>query len=111
MLEINGSVIRLTKGDTAHLSVDIANAATGEKYKMRPNDQLFLTIRKQYYKNAPVLVQKKLIASHDFTLLPEDTKDIAPGTYYYDVELRTGDEVYTVIQCSDFVLLPEVTMQ
>lgn len=111
MLEINGNTIRLTKGDTAHLSVNVANTATGDNYEVKPDDLLFLTIRKKNYEEMPVLVQKKLIGSKDFTILPEDTKNMVSGTYCYDVELRTGDEVYTVIQCSDFVLLPEVTTQ
>lgn len=111
MLEINGSTIRLTKGDTAHLNVSIANTATGENYEMQENDLLFLTIRRQHYTDSPVLVQKKLTGSSDFTLLPEDTARLTSGTYCYDVELRTGNEVFTIIQCSDFELLPEVTTQ
>lgn len=110
MLEINGSTIKLTRGDTAHLSVNVANTATGENYELKSDDLMFLTIRRKHYEKMPVLVQKKLIGSNDFTILPEDTKSMDAGTYCYDVELRTGDdEVYTVIQCSDFVLLPEVT--
>lgn len=110
MLEINGSDIYLTKGDTAHLSVGITNDASGDAYEMQPNDTLILTVRKQAYEASPVLLQKTVKGSADIYLAPEDTASLAPGSYKYDVELRSGQDVYTVVPCSEFVLTPEVTM-
>lgn len=109
MLEINGSDIYLTKGDTAHLAVGITNAASGDAYEMQPDDTLILTVRKQAYEASPVLLQKTVKGSSDIHLTPEDTAQMATGTYKYDVELRTGADIYTVIQCSMFKLLEEVT--
>lgn len=109
MLEINGSDIYLTKGDTAHLAVGITNAASGDAYEMQPNDTLIMTLRKHAYEASPVLLQKTVKGSTEIYLAPEDTAKIATGAYKYDVELRTGADVYTVIQCSVFKLLEEVT--
>lgn len=109
MLEINGSDIYLTKGDTAHLAVGITNAASGDAYLMQPDDTLILTVRKQAYEASPVLLQKTVKGGADIYLAPEDTAQLAPGAYKYDVELRTGADIYTVIQCSEFRLLVEVT--
>ena len=60
MLEINGSDIYLTKGDTAHLSVGITNDASGDAYEMQPDDTLILTVRNQAYEASPVLLQKMM---------------------------------------------------
>ena len=109
MLEINGSDIYLTKGDTAHLAVGITTAASGDAYLMQPDDTLIFTVRKQAYEASPVLLQKIVKGSSKIHLTPEDTAQLAPGSYKYDVELRTGADVYTVIQCSEFRLLVEVT--
>ena len=109
MLEISGSDIYLTRGDTAHLGVRIANEATGDAYEVKDSDTLILTVRKQAYEASPVLLQKTVKGSSEIHLTPEDTAQLTPGSYKYDVELRTGADVYTVIQCSEFKLLAEVT--
>ena len=111
MLQINnGNGIFLTRGDSAHLEVRIVNDVTGEEYDMQPGDTLILTVRESTIGQAPVLVQKVLTGTRDFYLSPDDTKKLRVATYKYDVELHTGSDVYTVIQCSEFKLLPEVTV-
>ena len=109
MLQIDGNNISLTRGDSAHLTVSIINGATGEEYEMQPNDTLLLTIRESAVALGQALVQKVLTGSKDFYFTPDDTKELRIRTYKYDVELRTGSDIYTIIQCSDFELLPEVT--
>jgi hypothetical protein len=109
MLEVNETMISLTKGDTAHLSVEITNSPSGEAYTILADDVVILTIKKQAYETAPIMLQKKVVGSGNIALAPEDTAEMAPGNYKYDVELRSGADVYTVIQCSEFTLLPEVT--
>lgn len=111
MFEIRGRDIYLTRGDTAHLSVDIHNEVTGADYEMQPEDTLHLTVRRQPSPTSPALVSKRVVGGKDINLAPEDTADILAGPYVYDVELRSGSGVYTIIQCSAFNLLPEVTTQ
>ena len=110
MLKIDGNNIFLTRGDSAHISVNIANNATAETYEIQESDTLILTVRESTVETSPVLVQKRITGSKDFYITPEDTKGLSVKSYKYDVELHSGDDVYTVIQCSDFKLLPEVTI-
>ena len=110
MLEIDGSTIYLTKGDSAVIAVDITNSVTGQNYAMPDGDKLSLTVRKRPYKASAVLVEKVVTGDTVFRLLPEDTAGLQSGTYQYDVELRSGQDVYTVVPCSEFILTPEVTM-
>lgn len=41
-------------------------------------------------------------------ILPTDTKNIAPGTYYCDIQFKSGDAVTTLFR-GEFVIVHEVT--
>lgn len=110
MLDICESRISLTRGDSAEIQVDIVNTVSGSPYEVGANDRLFFTVRKFASKSVPVVIEKVLTGSNIFHVAPEDTADLPTGTYKYDVELRSGADVYTVVPCSDFVLTQEVTM-
>lgn len=47
---LEDGTIRLTRGDTARLSVDIVNDADGSTYEVRPNDVLIMSLKKSYIK-------------------------------------------------------------
>lgn len=111
MFSIRGTDILLTRGDSAHLTVAIRNEVTGADYTLLPADELHLTVRRIASDDAPELVHKKVVGAADISLTPEDTADLRAGLYVYDVELRTGSDVYTVIPCSEFRIMPEVTTQ
>lgn len=112
MLYLVGNEIHLTKGDTARLSITVTNISTNEPYEVLPTDTLILTVRKRSRETSPVLIQKKLSGISDFHFVPKDTSELAVGEYVYDVELRTREgDIYTVIPCSSFRLLPEVTTE
>lgn len=110
MLYVNAdNSIRLTRGDTARLSVPIVNDLTGNAYEMATTDKLKMSIKKKETDSEP-LIQKILTGSNNFHICPSDTKYLQFGKYVYDVELTTEDgDVYTVIEPSVFELLKEVT--
>lgn len=47
---LEDGTIRLTRGDTARLSVDIVNDIDGLTYEVRPNDVLIMSLKKSYIK-------------------------------------------------------------
>lgn len=47
---LEDGTIRLTRGDTARLSVNIVNDADGSTYEVRPNDVLIMSLKKSYIK-------------------------------------------------------------
>lgn len=60
------------------------------------------------------LFVKKLTQAGDnkyqLDLLPEDTADLEPGQYFYDIGLQDGsNEFYNVIKLSPFIVIPAVT--
>lgn len=107
-IEGDGSV-RLTRGDTARLSVSIVDEITGEPYEVCETDELRLTVKKSI-KDSSYCFQKKVTGSSDFYIKPVDTNHLSFGRYVYDVELTTdGGDVFTVIEPSTFEIMQEVT--
>ena len=105
----SNNVIRLTRGDTAKLTVPIENDLDNSSYVMDEQDTLTFTIKKSVKDNEN-LVQKIVTGSNNFHIKPEDTDSLPFGKYVYDVQLTTaGGDVYTVIEPTSFEILSEVT--
>lgn len=108
LIQENG-VIKLTRGDTAYLKVDIVNDLSGEPYEMDPNDTLTLTV-KRTVKDTEICFQKTIKGSTEFKIEPEDTVHCSFAKYKYDVQLkRTNGDVHTVVVPTYFCILEEVT--
>lgn len=108
MFNIENRTISLTRGDTARIEIAISNTVTDEPYELQDGDTILLTVKRTT--NSPEKFQKSASGSNTIHIRPEDTKDMTPGRYMYDVEVRTAaGDVYTVIPVSEFNLLPEVT--
>lgn len=107
MLYINGTDIKLTRGDTAYLHIPL-KTPSGE-YEMSTTDTLTFTMKKNV-RETEHLIQKIVQGTNAFHIEPTDTSSMAFGKYVYDVQLETEDgDVYTVIPPSAFELLTEVT--
>lgn len=105
----SNNVIKLTRGDTAKLTVPIENDLDNSSYVMDEQDTLTFTIKKSVKDNEN-LVQKVVTGSNNFHIKPEDTDSLPFGKYVYDVQLTTaGGDVYTVIEPTSFEILSEVT--
>lgn len=105
----SNNVIRLTRGDTARITVPIENDLDNSSYVMDEQDTLTFTIKRRV-KDEEHLVQKNAIGSNNFHIKPEDTDSLPFGKYVYDVQLTTsGGDVYTVIEPTTFEILSEVT--
>lgn len=101
--------IRLTRGDTARLSVPIKNSSNDEEYTMQSGDNLYFTVKKSA-KDVEPLLQKVVTGSNVFHIKPEDTKTFPFGKYKYDVQITTASgDVYTVIEPTTFEIMEEIT--
>lgn len=109
MLHFKNGTIKLTRGDTARITVKITNETTGGDYTVASGDTLTLSVKKAITDGEPCL-QKVLTGTATFHIEPKDTANMAYGKYKYDVELKTVEgDVYTVIESSPFELTWEVT--
>lgn len=109
MLEVKGNNIKLTRGDTAFLTIPINDTVADEAYEIRETDILTLSVKKNV--NAKeYLFQKVIQGGNVFKIEPSDTKNLRYGTYIYDVQLNIGDDVFTIIKPSNFEVTTEVTI-
>lgn len=109
MLNINGSDIQLTRGDTAYIGLSITHD-DGTPYTRVEGDRLLFTVKKSY--NSDYEFLEKELSDMAITIAPEDTQEMDYGNYWYDVELTTADgAVFTVIGPARFILREEVSFQ
>lgn len=110
MLSVSGTTIKLTRGDTAYLSLDLT--MDGEEYEFADGDTITFSIRRTTDDNdVEYLLQKTIVAGDTIVIEPEDTKHLNYGRYKYDVQLNTAKgEIFTVIEPSTFQVAEEVTL-
>lgn len=107
MLYIKGNDIKLTRGDTLHLTIPITNGE--EEYVIQVDDTLVFSVKKML-SDSDYKIQKSIVGENTFHIEPNDTAKLPFGKYYYDIELRTAaGDIYTIIDTSSFELLTEVT--
>lgn len=105
----NNDEIRLTRGDTARLTVSIIDEPTQTEHVLNKDDILTLTVKKRA-KDSEHLMQKVSTGSNSFHIEPSDTSNLNFGTYVYDVQLnKASGDVYTIVEPAPFVILQEVT--
>ena len=102
MFYVNGTNIKLTRGDSATLSVAL------DGYTMEDGDALTLSCKVDPSKDEYLF---QLTADDQtFTFLPDTTAGLDFGAYRYDIQLTTsGGAVYTVIPVSSFTVMEEIT--
>ena len=88
----NGSsVINLTVGDDATLSVDV-HLDDGTEYDMGANDYLVFSVREKPNEDSPLLLEiESESGSTDIIFRHGDTSGLSPGYYSAEVQLMPED--------------------
>jgi hypothetical protein len=99
----------MTRGDTYNLTIALKNP-DDTLLILDPLDKLYFTLKKDT-DTSEIIVQKILTSDQrTITLHPTDTKDLAYGTYLFDIELRKGTgEIYTIVKPKALEITKEVT--
>lgn len=108
MLEIKGTTITLTRGDSLKVVCQPVNA-NGTDYTSVEGDSIRFALKKNYC-DSTVLIEKN-IPTDTFLLEldPTDTQNLSFGNYVYDVELTHADgDVDTYIFEATFIIAKEV---
>lgn len=114
MFNINGTVISITRGDSAYITLKI-NSGTGNAYTPQSGDIIRIQVRPGVNTDELLFAAKDLeIQGSDINwwIKPDDTRNADPYTEYYwdaQIELSNGD-VFTFIPASRFKILDEVTI-
>lgn len=107
MFSVSNNEIKLIRGDTLRLIVEIQNG--DEPYVPAPNDVIRFAMKKAIEDPQPIIL--KTIPNDTLKLIldPEDTKGLAFGKYVYDIELTMADgTVDTFIPPTAFYIAKEV---
>lgn len=107
MNNINNT-IEFVRGDSQIFKIDITDGG-GNEYEWQDGDYAIFTVKKSYSDERIVI--QKIMKTNMFKLEPSDTSNLNIGNYDYDIQLTQADgTVTTIISCSQFTLLPEVTI-
>ena len=110
MVEINGTRIRMTRGDTLKVILSLKDKETGEPYIPVEGDRIRFAMKRDYKDPEPILVKNIPIDTLELILDPEDTKNLEmPGRFVYDIEITySNDDVETFISKAKLILTEEV---
>ena len=108
MLKVRGTKITFNRGDDIFLQVDIYDSE-GQPYTLREGDKLYFSVKRKETDKNYAIAPREL--DHDVIhILPEDTYDLAFGTYVYDVHMVTAEgRSTTIIKLSTLTLEPAIT--
>lgn len=97
MLDINGTNITLTRGDTARITVTMEDAA-GTPYVPQTGDSILFTCKKTWISDEALITKTIPTNTLELELLPEDTEELPFDSYVYDIKLtNAGGDVDTFI--------------
>ena len=106
-IKIQGNKIHLTRGDSLRVTVNITQ--DGEPYTPVVGDSVRFALKKDFDDTEPLVLRDIPTDTLQLTLVPEDTKPLDFGKYWYDVELTKNDgTVVTFIGPERFYITEEV---
>ena len=101
MVDINNKDIRITRGDSCIIKLNIYDSA-GDEYIPSSGDIIIFTVKSDINNDYKV-IEKEFINS-EITLLKSDTINLNFGTYFYDVRLENGSIFDTVLDSGNFII-------
>lgn len=104
-IEVRGSNIYHRRGDTGRLNVHLL--VGDERYEWKDGDAGLFTVKKKRDDEA-IVIQKELVDGA-FTVLPEDTKALKPGKYWYDMQITLSTGEVCTVAIGKYNLMGDVT--
>ena len=100
------------KNDIRHVKGDTYSSGLTVEDLGQDLDTAYFTCRENLNDNSDVLFVKALnngitlvdydeendIRKYAIRIVPEDTKELQSGTYYYDLEIGVNDDIFTIMK-------------
>ena len=110
MLRFEDNDIYLTRGDTAYIGLDLTDNE-GEPFEGTLDDTVTFSVKKQIDETEDYAFQVSVPLGVNIKILPEHTKALEYGRYYYDIQLNMANgDVFTIVEKAVFNLTQEVTL-
>ena len=91
--------LEMTRGDTKALEVNLINLTDLDldsaylSCRENPDDENYV-----FQKSLSDGITKVEAGKYMVRIAPADTKNLDPGTYYYDLEIGVEDDIFTVMK-------------
>ena len=106
MLEVQGTTIHLTRGDTAEFEI-AALGYDGKPYEFQEGDAVRFRLTRKWDDRNAIVERAVPTTTMLLKIVPSDTSELRFGDYKYDVQLTTaGGDVFTFIK-GDFRVTEE----
>jgi hypothetical protein len=107
--KVVGTTITLTKGDTFKRTLILKDKTTGDIYQPVEGDSIRFAAKKKYTDSTCLIYKEIPTDTMLLHLEPDDTKNLAVGSYVYDIQLTYANgDVDTFIDKAKFTLTEEV---
>lgn len=119
MVKIKDKTITMTRGDSAHIEIQMEYEG-GMSYEALRGDVIRFTVKKNYGDTTPLIVidiepyvpdgeETELVESVELHILPSHTRDLEYGSYRFDIQLlRVNGDIDTFINMGTLTLTEEV---
>lgn len=110
-MDVNGTNLSMMRGDSDSLTVNCMDGDIPRPFE--DGDIVGFTVR-YGYDTQPPIIEKTATTFRDgaavFDFAPEETQELQPGKYIYDIQLtESNGRVTTIIEPSNFELRGDVT--
>ena len=111
-MRITGTNIKMIRGDSESITVTLADT-DGNTLDFEEGDTIFFTVKESVH-TAKIIFQNIVVEFDNgeaiIEILPEDTNQLRPKEYVYDIQLTRADgSVTTIIKPSKFIIEGDVT--
>lgn len=100
---IDNSIIKLTRGDTALISLAIYESDGETPYTPVAGDHIIFTIKPDI-NNEYYVLKKEFNESLKLPIVKSDTIDLNFGSYFFDIRLENGNEFDTILCNGQFII-------
>ena len=102
--------LEIVKCTSHNFAIEITDPS-GAPYAPRTGDVVIFGIQKRSTREILIVKTAKVEPSGmvNITFKPEDTKELRPDRYFYDVGLKTGNDYYMIVPLSEIVIRENVT--
>lgn len=109
MITISGTTIKMTRGDTLRVTLDLRDE-DNNPYVPITGDHIRFAMKRNYNDVNTLILKEIPINTLELVLDPEDTKNLPqPSTYVYDIEITYANgDVDTFIDKAKLSLTEEV---
>lgn len=105
MFEIKNGKITVTRGDTGIINLNLTHE--GAPYKFSEGDKVIFSVKKNLKDKNYVF--RKESTNDTIFIAHEDTEDMEPGNYFYDIEIRYNHFQVATIGPNKFIVKYDVT--